>query len=426
VVAEREGGLRGMKYVVLQGDGMADWPLEVLGEKTPLEYARTPNMDRIASQGLLGIAHTIPAGFPSGSDVGTMGLLGYDPGRFHTGRSPIEAAAMGVELGPQDIAFRCNLVTLGRDESGGEVMDDFSAGHISSEEAAELIESLQTKLAGDGIEFHPGVSYRHLMVWRRGKERMATTPPHDIIGKPIAPYLPAGEGGDLLRELMLGSREILTSHGVNQRRAQRREKVATSIWLWGQGRRPSLPTLRERFGLEGSVISAVDLVRGIGVLMGLEVIQVPGATGFLDTNYLGKARYGLASLREKDFLFLHVEATDEAGHMGAADKKVQALEDFDHKVVGTILAGLAKFPEWRVLLMPDHATPVALKTHSPDPVPFAILSSADVKRGQVKPRGYNERDARETGVVVPEAWTIMERFIRGEPVPGNHGGLPLQ
>ncbi len=403
-----------MKYVVLQGDGMADWPVEELGGKTPLQYAHTPNMDRIASQGLLGMTHTIPSNFPAGSDVGTMGLLGYDPRHFHTGRSPIEAAAMGVELGPQDIAFRCNLVTLSIDEKGEEVMDDFTAGHISSEEAAELIKSLQTKLGDGKIEFHPGVSYRHLLVWRRGKEQMTTTPPHDIIGKPIAPYLPVGEGGDLLGELMTRSREILDRHRVNQHRTEQGEKAATSIWLWGQGRRPSLPSLQERFGLGGAVISAVDLVRGIGVLMGLKVIEVPGATGFLDTNYLGKAQYGLASLRERDFLFLHVEATDEAGHMGAADKKVQALEDFDNKVVGTILSGLVEFPEWRILLMPDHATPVALKTHSPDPVPFAILSSADSKEGQVKSRGYNERDAQETGMVVPEAWTIMERFIQGE------------
>ena len=403
-----------MKYVVLQGDGMADWPVAELGNKTPLEYARTPHMDRIASQGILGLTHTIPEGYPPGSDVGTMSLLGYDPRRYHTGRSPIEAASMGVELGPEDIAFRCNLVTLGTGLDGAAIMVDFSADHIPSSEAAELIKTLNRELGGSDLEFYPGVSYRHLMVWHNGKEQMRTTPPHDITGKPTADYLPEGEGGERLCELMERSRAILAVHPVNQRRRESGHQPASSIWLWGQGRRPAVPTVKERFGLDGSVISAVDLVRGIGVLAGLQVIDVPGATGFLDTNYLGKAEYGLASLRHKDFLFLHVEATDEAGHMGAADKKVQALEDFDAKVVGTILNGLGNFPAWRVLLMPDHATPVAIKTHSADPVPFAILSSEDVKHGTCKPVRYNEPSAKRTGVVVPEAWTIMERFIRGE------------
>ena len=403
-----------MKYVVLQGDGMADWPVAALGNKTPLEYASTPNMDRIASLGLLGLTHTIPDGYPAGSDVGTMSLLGYDPRRYHTGRSPIEAASMGVELGPHDIAFRCNLVTLGTGVDGEAIMVDFSAGHITNTEAAELLETINAELGGDDIEFYPGVSYRHLMVWHNGKEHMQTTPPHDITEKPIAGYLPAGEGGERLRALMAKSQAILATHPINRHRQERGHGPASSMWLWGQGRRPAIPTLAERFGLSGAVISAVDLVRGIGVLAGLEVIHVPGATGFLDTNYLGKAQYGLASLRQKDFLFLHVEATDEAGHMGAADKKVEALENFDQKVVGTILEGLCDFPAWRVLLMPDHATPVAIKTHSSDPVPFAVLSSDDVKKGVYNPVYYNEPSAKRTGVVVPEAWSIMERFVRGE------------
>lgn len=405
-----------MKYIVLQGDGMADWPVAELGNKTPLEYARTPNMDRIASLGVLGLTHTIPTGYPSGSDVGTMSLLGYDPSRYHTGRSPIEAASMGVELGPTDIAFRCNLVTLGTDATGEEIMDDFSAGHITSPEASELIQSINRELGTQELAFYPGVSYRHLLVWHGGKEKMQTTPPHDITGQTIRGCLPAGEGSETLLALMHQSRAILASHSVNKKRQADGQKPASSIWLWGQGRRPAVPTIHERFGLDGSVISAVDLVRGIGVLAGLEVINVPGATGFLDTNYLGKAEYGLESLKHKDFLFLHVEATDEAGHMGAADKKVQALEDFDQKVVGTILAGLCDHDEWRILLMPDHATPVAIKTHSDDPVPFAILSSEDFKRGNLKKVQYNEPSAKSTGIVVSEAWRIMERFIRGESI----------
>ena len=405
-----------MKYIVLQGDGMADWPVVELGNKTPLEYARTPNMDQIASLGVLGLTHTIPNGYPSGSDVGTMSLLGYDPSQYHTGRSPIEAASMGVELGPTDIAFRCNLVTLEANANGEEIMADFSAGHITSTEASELIQTINRELGTQELAFYPGVSYRHLLVWHGGKEKMQTTPPHDITGQAIVGYLPAGEGSKTLLDLIEQSRGILADHPINKKRQTNGHKPASSIWLWGQGRRPAVPTIHERFGLDGSVISAVDLVRGIGVLAGLEVINVPGATGFLDTNYLGKAEYGLESLKHKDFLFLHVEATDEAGHMGAADKKVQALEDFDQKVVGTILEGLRDHDEWRVLLMPDHATPVAIKTHSDDPVPFAILSSADFRRGHHKSVQYNEPSAKSTGIVVPEAWRIMERFIRGEAI----------
>jgi len=402
-----------MKYVILQGDGMADWPVAELGNKTPLEYAHTPHMDCIAAQGILGLTHTIPDGFPAGSDVGTMSLLGYDPRRYHTGRSPIEAASMGVELGPEDIAFRCNLVTLGNGDDGQQIMVDFSADHITSEEAAELIRAINTELGGQEIEFHTGVSYRHLMVWHGGKEDMRTTPPHDITGQSTASYFPQGEGAERLRALMEQSWEILANHPVNRARQASGHKSANSIWLWGQGRRPAVPTIQQLFDLDGSVSSAVDLVRGIGVLAGLEVINVPGATGFLDTNYLGKGQYGLESLRRKDLLFLHVEATDEAGHMGSAEKKVQALQDFDEKVVGTILGGLREFPAWRVLLMPDHATPVAIKTHSSDPVPFAILSSEDVKKGQYRSVSYNESSAKATGLMVPEAWTIMKRFIRG-------------
>ena len=345
-----------------------------------------------------------------------MSLLGFDPRQYHTGRSPIEAASMGVELGPNDIAFRCNLVTLGTQADGAEVMQDFTAGHISDAEAAELIHALNAEMGGAELSFYPGVSYRHLLVWNNGKEHMQTTPPHDITDKPTAGHFPEGEGGPELCALMQRSRDIFATHPVNLRRQEKGQNPASSIWLWGQGRRPAVPTLHEQFGLEGAVISAVDLVRGIGVLAGLEVILVPGATGFLDTNYLGKAEYALEALRDKDFLFVHVEATDEAGHMGAADKKVQALEDFDEKVVGTILKGLNAFPEWRVLLMPDHATPVEIKTHSDDPVPFAVLSSHEWKNGTPQAVAYSESYAKRTGVVVPEACQIMRQFIQGRAI----------
>ncbi len=394
-----------MKYIILQPDGVADTPIDALGGRTPLEYARTPHMDRLASCGTLGLTHTIPPGFPPGSDVGTMSILGYDPRRYHTGRSPIEAASMGVDLAPADVAFRCNLVCI-RDG----VMQDFTAGHISTDEAAAIVRDLQREIGGGGFEFHPGVSYRHLLVWRDGKSAMRTTPPHDITDRPVADYLPNGEDAEVLRRLMQASQDLLAHHPVNRARQDRGERPATSIWLWGQGKRPALPTLRERFGLRGAVISAVDLVNGLGVLAGLEVIKVPGVTGFLDTNYQGKASYGLRALETGDLVFVHVEATDETGHMGAAEKKVQAVEDFDGKIVGPILDGLRDVSEWRMLLMPDHATPCALKTHSADPVPFVVAESHGL-RATRPARAYSERAAATTGVVVKEAHTLLPNYL---------------
>jgi len=394
-----------MKYVILQPDGVADRPIAALGDRTPLEYAHTPNMDLLAGCGTLGLTHTIPEGCPPGSDVGTMSILGYDPRRYHTGRSPIEAASMGVELHPDDVAFRCNLVCI----EGG-AMRDFTAGHISSDEAGQIVRDLQRELGGDGFEFYAGVSYRHVLVWRAGKAAMSTTPPHDITDRAVAAYLPEGDGADVLRRLIVASQEILAQHAVNRLRRERGERPATSIWLWGQGKRPILPTLRERFGIAGSVISAVDLVNGLGVLAGLEVIKVPGVTGLLDTNYRGKATYGLRALQEKDLVFVHVEATDEMGHMGDVQKKIQAVEDFDGKIVAPILEGLRELPEWRLLMMPDHATPCALKTHSADPVPFVVVDARDL-RGRGEGRAYGERAAAATGVVVAQAHTLLPEYL---------------
>jgi 2,3-bisphosphoglycerate-independent phosphoglycerate mutase len=399
-----------VKYIILQGDGMADYPLEVLGGKTPLEAAKTPNMDWLAAHGVFGMAHVIPKGFPPGSDVGNMSIMGYDPAVYHTGRSPLEAASMGVALGPNDIAFRCNLVTLGG--SGSETfMADFTSGHISTEDAAAIIRDIARELGRDGIEFFPGVSYRHLMVWRDGKEKMETTPPHDITDQKVAPYLPNGDGAELLRELMEASKPVLADHPVNRKRAAGGQRKASSIWLWGQGRAPALPPLTERFGIRGGVISAVDIIHGLGVYAGLERIFVPGITGFLDTNYSGKGEYGVKSLEKNDLVFIHVEATDEAGHMGDVEKKIQAIEDFDEKVVGTVLQRMAHRKDWRVLLMPDHPTSIALKTHVAEPVPF-VLYSAERSRnnGNV---GYNEKDAAKTGIVAEQAFKLMEALIEG-------------
>jgi 2,3-bisphosphoglycerate-independent phosphoglycerate mutase len=401
-----------VKYIILQGDGMADYPIEALGGRTPLEAARTPNMDWLARRGVFGIAHVIPKGFPPGSDVGNMSIMGYDPAVYHTGRSPLEAASMGVALAPDDIAFRCNLVTLGG--AGDETfMEDFTSGHISTEEARHIIGDLGRELGGNGIEFFPGVSYRHLMVWRGGKEKMATTPPHDITDQKIAAYMPAGDGAERLVELMRASQPILSEHPVNRQRRAEGKRLATSIWLWGQGRAPQLPPLTQRFGIKGGVISAVDIIHGLGVYAGLERIEVPGITGFFDTNYVGKGEYGVRSLEKNDLVFIHVEATDEAGHMGDVEKKIQAIEDFDEKVVGTVLKGMAQRNDFRILLMPDHPTAIALKTHVAEPVPFVLYSAAEPRDNG--PIGYNEKDALKTGIVAEKAYRLMESLIEGRP-----------
>jgi 2,3-bisphosphoglycerate-independent phosphoglycerate mutase len=399
-----------MKYIILQGDGMADYPLETLGGKTPLEAAKTPNMDWLAQRGVFGLAQVIPKGFPPGSDVGNMSIMGYDPAVYHTGRSPLEAASMGIALGPKDIAFRCNLVTLGG-SSSDPLMEDFTSGRISTEEAAAIIRDIARELARDGIEFFPGVSYRHLMVWRDGKEKMTTTPPHDITDQKILSYLPEGDGAEVLRGLMDASQPLLANHPINKARAAEGKRRASSIWLWGQGRAPALPSLTERFGIRGGVISAVDIIHGLGVYAGLERIAVPGITGFLDTNYRGKGDYGVNSLEKNDFVFIHVEAIDEAGHMGDVEKKIQAIEDFDEKVVGTVITRMAHRRDWRVLLMPDHPTAIALKTHVADPVPFVLYSAEEPRdNGEL---GYNEKDAAKTGIVAKQAFKLMEALIEG-------------
>jgi 2,3-bisphosphoglycerate-independent phosphoglycerate mutase len=338
--------------------------------------------------------------------------MGYDPAVYHTGRSPLEAASMGVALGPKDIAFRCNLVTL-RGSGADTTMEDFTSGHITTEEAAAIIRDLGRQLGGDGIEFFPGVSYRHLMVWRDGIEKMETTPPHDITDQKIATFMPKGDGADRLIKLMAASQPILADHPVNQKRRAEGKRQATTIWLWGQGRAPQMPPLTKRFGITGGVISAVDIIHGLGVYAGLERIDVPGITGFLDTNYIGKGEYGVRSLEKNDLVFIHVEATDEAGHMGDVEKKIQALEDFDEKVVGTVLKGMGQRKDYRILLMPDHPTAIALKTHVAEPVPFVLYSAADPRdNGAV---GYNEKDALKTGVVAKQAFRLMESLIEGRP-----------
>lgn len=388
---------------------MSDYPVRELDGKTPLEYARTPNMDFIADNGLIGRAKTVPDGFPPGSDVANLSVFGYDVAKYYTGRSPLEAASIGVKLAPNDVAYRCNLVTL-IEGMGGLIMDDFSGGHISTEEAAELIAEMQGRLGSEEFTFHPGVSYRHLLVWRGGKERLETTPPHDISDRVVAPHYPKGDGSGALKELMIKSREILEHSEVNRRRIREGKKPANSIWLWGQGKAPKMPDYRSKYGLTGSVISAVDLMKGIGVYAGLEIIEVPGATGYIDTNYLGKAEYALRSLENRDFVYVHVEAPDEAAHTGNLENKIKAIEDFDEKVVGTVLKGVKKFGDFRVIVLPDHATPISIKTHASDPVPFAIYPASG-EAVRMTREGYNERTAEKSPVFIKSGYKIMDLFL---------------
>jgi 2,3-bisphosphoglycerate-independent phosphoglycerate mutase len=413
-----------MKYVIIHGDGMADWPCDELAGLTPLEAAHKPNMDLIATRGTLGLTLTIPEGMPPGSDVGTMSMMGYDPKRYHTGRAPIEAASMGIAMGPDDVVFRMNLVSLKQielqNDSGATLMNDFTSGHITSEEAARIVADLREQLARDGIEFFNGVSYRHLMVWRGGPRTTKLTPPHDITGKSIDGHMPEGEGANRLLAIMKKSQEILRDHPVNQARRTQGKTEATSAWFWGQGTRPAVPTLKERFGLEGSVISAVDLVNGVGRLAGLEVITVPGATGFLDTDYAAKGRYGLKSLEHKDFLLLHIEAPDEAGHMGRADLKKEAIERIDELILGPMLEGLREMGEFRLLLQPDHATPSKIKTHSSEPVPFAIISNRSFANRGRQSRRYTEADSKATGTTLTDGYRLIETlFNRGGVIEAN-------
>lgn len=394
-----------MKYIVLLGDGMPDEGIAALGGKTPLQFANTPAMDFMAQRGRLGMAKTIPTGYPPGSDVANLSVFGYDPRTCYTGRSPLEAASMGVDLGPDDVAFRLNLVNL-RHEDETVYMGDYSSGHIGTEEGQELVMALARELGDDEFEFHPGVSYRHLLVWRNGKSRLDLTPPHDITGKCIDPYLPKGEGADVLLRLMHESQSILSDHPLYNQRLDAGKTPANSIWLWGHGTAPKMETYQEKFGLTGAVISAVDLVRGIGVYAGLEIIKVPGATGYLDTNYQGKADAALDALERHDFVYLHVEAPDESSHSGSVENKVQAIEDFDAQIVAPIMEGIKKFGEYRILCTPDHPTPIRLMTHTSNPVPFIIYGGEETP--DVGVVGYDEESAGKTGLFLEEGFRLME------------------
>ncbi|MBW1897325.1 MAG: cofactor-independent phosphoglycerate mutase, partial [Deltaproteobacteria bacterium] len=359
-----------MKYVALVGDGMGDYPLAELDGMSPLEAARTPNMDWIADHGDLGLAETIPEGCETGSDTANLSLLGYDPQKTSTRRAPLEAASLGVHLAEPDVAFRCNLVTLSMLD-GRLTMDDYSAGHITTEEAREIIEDIDKALGNETFRFYPGASYRHLMVWHGGVADVETTPPHDITGQPVQSYLDRMTPHSELLDLMERAVPVLANHPINRTRVEKGDKLATHIWFWGQGHAPQLEAFEKRTGVTGAIISAVDLLKGIGVYVGLDVIRVPGATGYFDTDYRAKGEYALSALENVDFVYVHVEAPDEAGHAGALDKKISAIEEFDEKVVGTVLKGIKGFSAFRVLVTTDHYTPISLRTHTREPVPFA-------------------------------------------------------
>jgi 2,3-bisphosphoglycerate-independent phosphoglycerate mutase len=393
----------GRKYAILVGDGMADFPIRELGNKTPLAYAHTPNMDAVARSGTVGRIATVPEGLPPGSDVANLSLLGYDPARYYSGRAPIEAASMGVKLSPADTAFRCNLVTI----TDG-VMADYSAGHIDTETARAIINCLKAELDSTELRFYPGVSYRHLLVVPEFPAGCVCTPPHDISDRKVAPHLPKGPGSERLLSLMEKARPLLANAPSNKARKESGKPPATDIWLWGHGRAVTLPTLAERYGLSGSVISAVDLVRGLGVLAGLKVRIVKGATGYLGTDYAGKVAAAREALEREDFVFLHVEAPDETSHEGSLEKKITAIEEFDKNIVGEMLKVQKDKPGLDLLVAPDHATPVTLKTHHGAPVPYAACGQSI--RAEDFSAYSEEAAAGRPAYSGPE---IFDRFING-------------
>lgn len=403
-----------MKYAIVIPDGAADEPQPSLGGKTPLQAAKTPEMDRIARDGIVGRSRNVPARFVPASDVATLSLFGYDPERYYTGRAPLEAVAMGIPLGPNDWAVRCNLMTIldGR-------MTDFTAGHISNEEGRQLIEAIARGVgsANPRVEFHAGVSYRNAMIYRGAPGEVAfaedtlTIPPHDVPDQLAADHLPTGTGADRLRALMAAGSDVIRDHPVNIARVASGKRPANAIWLWGQGKAPALPRFAELHGLRGAIISAVDLVRGVGQLAGWERIDVPGATGYLDTDYAAKGRYGVEALKSHDIVCVHVEAPDEASHEGRADAKVEALERIDRDIVAPLRAALESYGQWRILVSPDHATLLRTRAHDRDWACWAMAGTGLAPSG----RTYDEAAAREGGGPVFERGFELMTYFLGKP-----------
>ena len=401
-----------MKYIVVLGDGMADYKLEQLGGKTPLQAARKPHIDALAKKAEVGLCRTVPEGFKPGSDVANLSVLGYDPHECYTGRSPLEALSIGIDLADTDVTLRCNLVTLSDEENyEDKTMLDYSAGEISTAEAKELVEYLKEKLDDERLTLYAGVSYRHCLVVKDGTIGHELTPPHDITGKPVRGHLPQGPESALYRQLMERSAALLRDHPVNRARIAAGKNPANSIWLWGEGTRPALDNFEKKFGKKGGVISAVDLVKGIGIGAGMRVIEVPGATGNYDTNFAGKAEAALDALRSGlDLVYIHMEAPDECGHQGDIAHKVYSIEQIDEKVVARVVDGLRAAGEpFRMLICPDHPTPIAVRTHVSDPIPYLLYSSEE-ERG-CGAQTYDEDSAAQTGIYIERGCDLLRKLI---------------
>lgn len=403
-----------MKYIVILGDGMADYPIPELDNKTPLQYAKKPNIDMLAKKGTVGLVKTIPDGIAPGSDAANLSVMGYNPKVYYTGRSPLEAVSMGINLSPTDVALRCNLVCLSEDEDeyADKTMIDYSSDEITTAEAKILIEAVNNALKSDDITFYPGISYRHCMVWNNGKTGLGCTPPHDITNKKITEYLPKEESG-LLLSLMKKSHDILKNHPVNLDRKARGLRPANSIWLWGEGKKPALSSFAEKYNKTGAMISAVDLLKGIGICAGLESIDVEGATGNIDTNFAGKAKAAIEAINSgKDFVYVHVEAPDESGHRYEIDNKVKSIELIDYQIVGPILEAMKKYDEFKVLVLPDHPTPLSLRTHTAEPIPFIIYDSTNEIDSPAS--SYDEFEAKKSNIFIDEGYKLMDLFINGD------------
>lgn len=401
-----------MKYIVMLGDGMADYPVEALGGKTPLEVAKKPNIDRLARGGRLGMVKTVPDGLKPGSDVANLSAMGYDPLKCYTGRSPLEAVSIGIQMDDTDVAFRCNLVTLSDEaEYAEKTMVDYSSGEITTAEAAELIRAVDEAFRTDEILFYPGISYRHCMIWHQGPVGLNLTPPHDISDRKITEYLPQNP---VILDLMKCSYEILKDHPINRDRIARGLNPANSIWLWGEGTRPGVTGFEAAYGVKASVISAVDLIKGIGLCAGMKVIEVEGATGNIDTNFKGKGEAALKTLLDgQDLVYIHVEAPDECGHHGDLEGKIQAIERIDQDIVGPLLKGLeAAGEDYSILVMPDHPTPISIKTHISDPIPYLLYCSTDVTDSGIDT--YTEKTGKSTGVYVEPGYLLMQQLLKNK------------
>jgi 2,3-bisphosphoglycerate-independent phosphoglycerate mutase len=410
-----------MKYLVLLADGMADVPIPALQDRTPLEAAKTPHLDRLAREGELGLVRTTPAGSIPTSEITNLTILGYDAKKYpQFGRSPLEAASLGVGVGKDDVVFRCNLVTFIDDQRGYDIdrlgphviLEDPSAGHISSDDSRELIQELNSQLATEFLQFYAGVSYRHLMVWIGGRTRVTCVPPYDLAGKCVASGLPTGDGSEMLRKVMDSAAAVLSTHPLNAERIEQGLKPANGIWCWGQGKAAELTPFVERFGKRGALIAAVDVMKGLALAVGFDVIHVPGATGYLDTDYQGKVDAAVQALKTHDLVVVHVEAPDEASHNGDLDAKLRAIEDFDAKIVGPIIQATGSEPSLRVLALCDHVAPVSTRSHTADPVPYLLHQRGGATIAPSGAEGFHERAAKSSGRLVAEGHRLMDHLLK--------------